>query len=379
MPLNWNDEEIPSKADITTDILGLKEIGGVGQLIYHPFRFANYNCSFDGQNTNVYPVCRPGSEPIFPLDDALTGRGLLISLCNLAKTIDSFNISTSKEQLIMNWCLEHMHPYSIDFIYAEITENFDINSVDADFVERDGIFEIDQFMKDLEKLYNAVRFYMALEGLLFAEDDIAYNLYEEGRYFESYSYFEKYKHAAPDVPDEIVGEATNTNDLLDNMIHTNKFLEKNPIEQPPEGEFDYNHNPYDDYDELRSKLVEFIPEFNIKLKLNTSTGRFEFSADVDSVFDIAWYTLARMISEDPALEDRRNEETRPEGIMICCRNCGKFLVRKSSRQEYCDSEECQKVRNARKQKAYRDRKASEKAHIMQKKKQKSKQSSESSD
>lgn len=331
MPLNWNDEEIPSKADKTTYILGLKEMGGVGQLIYHPFRFAKYSCSYDGRDTYVYPACKPGSEPTFPIDDTLTGRGLLISLCNLAKVIDSFSNEIPKEQLIMKWCLENMHPYSIDFIYSELTKNFDINSVDADLVERDGIFEIDRFMKDLEKLYNAVRFYVALEGIFFAEDEATYNLYEEGRYFASYSYFEKYMH------------------------------EEHSVEQPPEGEFDYNHNPYDDYDELRSKLVEFIPEFNIKLKLNTSTGRFEFSADIDSVFDIAWYTLARMISEDPALENIGNKEARFEGIMICCRNCGKFIIRKSNRQEFCDSEECQKARNARKQKAYRDRKAIEKA------------------
>lgn len=31
MPLNWKDEPIPSKADKATDILGFKEIGGVGQ------------------------------------------------------------------------------------------------------------------------------------------------------------------------------------------------------------------------------------------------------------------------------------------------------------------------------------------------------------
>ena len=36
MPFNWNDEYIPSKADKTTEILGLKEIGGVGQLVYQP-------------------------------------------------------------------------------------------------------------------------------------------------------------------------------------------------------------------------------------------------------------------------------------------------------------------------------------------------------
>ena len=46
---------------------------------------------------------------------------------------------------------------------------------------------------------------------------------------------------------------------------------------------------------------------------------------------------------------------------------------------YCDSEECQKVRNARKQKAYRERKASEKAHLAQKKRQNSKQSDARSD
>lgn len=369
MPLNWNDEEIPSKADITTEILGLKEIGGVGQLIYHPFRFAEYTSSYDGKDTTIFPICKPGKEPTFPVDETLTGRGLLISLCNLAKVVDSFDNDTPKEQLIMRWCEENMHPYSIDFIYSELTENFDINSIDADLVERDGIFETDHFMKDLGKLYNAVRFYVALEGILFAEDELAYNLYEQGKYFESYPYFEKYKHATPEVPDEVIGNATDRISLLESMKRTSKYIAEHPVEQPPIGEFDYNHNPYDDYDELRKKLVDFIPEFNMKLKLNTSTGRFEFSADIDSVFDIAWYTLAHMISEDPALDNRSKKDDRPEGIMICCRNCGKFIIRKSNRQEFCDSKECQKARNARKQKAYRDRKTSEMAH---KRKQKEK-------
>ena len=251
-----------------------------------------------------------------------------------------------------------MHPYSIDFIYSELVENSDINTIDAEMVEHDGIFEIDRFMNDLGKLYNAVRFYVALEGILFAEDDVAYNLYEEGRYFESYSYFEKYKHAVPEVPNDIVGEPNTPQELLESMMRTNQYIENHPVEQPPEGSFDFNNNPYDDYDELRKTLADFIPEFNMKLKLNSATGRYEFSADIDSVFDIAWYTLA---------------------IMICCRNCGKFIIRKSNRQEFCDSEECQKVRNARKQKAYRERKAIKKAHSEQKKRQKSKQSDARSD
>lgn len=114
--------------------------------------------------------------------------------------------------------MENMHPYRVDFIYSELSQDFNINSVMADIVERDGIFEIERFMKDLGSLYNAVRFYVALEN-------------------------------------------------------------------------------------------------------------------------------------------RQREESRPEGIMICCRHCGKFLIRRSNRQEFCDSEECQRARNARKQMAYRKRKA----------------------
>jgi len=141
------------------------------------------------------------------------------------------------------------------------------------------------------------------------------------------------------------------------MQRAKDYIDEHPEPQPPEGEFDFNHNPYDDYDELRSKLVEFIPDFRMRLKFNAASGRFDFSADIDSVFDIAWYTLARMISEDPALENRQRDEARPEGIMICCRHCGKFLIRRSNRQEFCDSVECQRARNARKQMAYRKRKA----------------------
>lgn len=358
MPFNWNGDPIPSKADNQTDILGIKEIGGVGQLIYHPFKFANYEMVFDGTDTTGYPVCEPGKEPSFPNDDSLTGKGILSSLCNLAKVIDSYENKIPKEQLITHWCMENMHPYSIDFTYSQLIENFDITSVDANLVREYATFQIEDFMKDLGSLYNAVRFYVALESVLFGEDDVAYNLYKKGKYFESYSYFEKYKHATVDIPDELLKGEGSPEDVLADMQRESEYIKAHPVEQPPKGEFDYNHRPYGGYDELRQKLADFIPQFEMRLKLNSATGRYEFSADIQSVFDIAWYTLARMISEYPALEGKTNDESRPEGIMICCRNCGRFIIRKSNRQEFCDADECQKVRNARKQKAYRDRKAS---------------------
>lgn len=207
-------------------------------------------------------------------------------------------------------------------------------------------------------MYNAVRFYVALKGLICPDDDIAYNLYEDEKYFEGLSYFEHYKHAVPYIPDDVMNDIESSlKSMVAQMQRVNEYIRSHPAEQPTGGEFDFRHNPYDDYDELRTKLVEFIPDFKMRLKFDPSTGRFEFSADIDSVFDIAWYTLARMISEDPALENRQHEETRPESVIICCRHCGKFLIRRSNRQEFCDSEECQRARNTRKQMAYRKRKA----------------------
>lgn len=118
----------------------------------------------------------------------------------------------------------------------------------------------------------------------------------------------------------------------------------------------------DNYGELLNKLIERIPDFNMRLKVNPKTNRIEFSADVNSVFDIAWFTLARMISEDPTPGNKGlSNDDRPEGSMICCRYCGDFLIRRNGRQEYCDKPDCQKARNAKNQREFRRRKRIENA------------------
>lgn len=47
----------------------------------------------------------------------------------------------------------------------------------------DGIFSIEDFMTDLENLYNAARFYIALEAVCFADNDPAYVMYQTGRWY----------------------------------------------------------------------------------------------------------------------------------------------------------------------------------------------------
>ena len=43
-----------------------------------------------------------------------------------------------------------------------------------------------------------------------------------------------------------------------------------------------------------------------------------FAADVYSAFDIAWYTFARLLAEDPSLESNGSGEKCKDGILICC-------------------------------------------------------------
>lgn len=138
-----------------------------------------------------------------------------------------------------------------------------------------------------------------------------------------------------------------------------KHKKSHPEELSSNGQF--ATEPYDNYGELLDKLIERIPDFNMRLKVNPKTNRIEFSADVNSVFDIAWFTLARMISEDPPPENKGRSDDRPEGIMICCRHCGDFLIRRNGRQEYCDKPDCQKARNAKNQREFRRRKRIENA------------------
>ena len=66
----------------------------------------------------------------------------------------------------------------------------------------------------------------------------------------------------------------------------NEYIKNHPAENPPTGEF--ATTPYDDYDELRNALIDIIPEFTMKLKVDSRTNRLEFSTDINSVFDIAW-------------------------------------------------------------------------------------------
>ena len=108
---------------------------------------------------------------------------------------------------------------------------------------------------------------------------------------ESDSIFERYKRN-DEIPDIDVSAAKGN--LLAEMKLYNEYLSTHPEIQTPDGVF--AREPYDDFEQLQERLIDYIPDFRLRLKRNAKTNTLVFAADVDSVFDIAWYTKTRLWS-----------------------------------------------------------------------------------
>ena len=345
---NWVD----SKTDLTTDTLSFGEIGGiggVGQLVYKMFRFKKYDLRYvDSGEILACPICRPGFEPEFFDSDDLTGADILVSLYNLALKINAPSEEKPFDELIMNWCNRVAHPYFVDELSTLMGEDeFDL-AHESFFIERDGIFDIRDFMHDLGKFYQVASFAFALDMMEKGYDDAAFDLAEEGRYFEGVPFLEKYKAELPDAGGEKDYSPITPDDLIKEMQEASRNAPPVRANTREEG---FARVPFDDYEELRDKLIDMMPDFRMRLKVNRKKNRVVIAADIHSVFDIAWYTLAKKICEDPLPKLKKklaelDSDERP--VILTCPICGNAFVRvgKAGRKTYCGSPECNKRRRA---------------------------------
>ncbi len=92
--------------------LGLVDIGGVGEIVYKVVKFKDYD--YDDQANIVdkgikgkiiYPL-DPYEAPNLDTDLGLTGKKLIVSLCNLAEEINfkEYHNDVEVASLVMNWC-----------------------------------------------------------------------------------------------------------------------------------------------------------------------------------------------------------------------------------------------------------------------------------
>lgn len=88
----------------------------------------------------------------------------------------------------------------------------------------------------------------------------------------------------------------------------------------------------------------------MRLKQYKKTGKIMYGADVQSVFDICWYTFARIVADvaPPIDTDNNLDYFESQGSVLSCLACGNYFVRYSSRQLYCNNPNCKAERDNRK-------------------------------
>lgn len=220
-------------------------------------------------------------------------------------------------------------------------------------------------MYDLGRLYTTMAFYFALENLVFDEEAMAYHLSEEERFFEGLPFFEKYKYL-DDLQEEEIDLSTAEGDLRKEIALLAKYRKEHPEPDTDEDCLDDDHPdeedevmfagiPYDDYDDLYDKLIDIMPSFTIRVRRDPKMQRTVFAAEVESVFDIAWLTLARKIADDVPPE-KKGKHQEIKGPIKICPFCGDAFIQNSNRQITCGKIECNRERTKRNKRRERAKK-----------------------
>ena len=303
--------------------LGFVEIGGVGEMIYRAVRFPEYITDYDDGGEVLKPVFTGLHAPESGTDYSLTGQELLVSLCNLYGKLNNPGSTVPVTDAVWDWCRNNIHPYNIDSLYEMLDSEKFAHITYMDLIQKDATFYVDQFIKDLCSLGTVFEFYYALRRVkYYGEIGYARNLYYEGRLCDSLAFLERYRQYSDDE--------------------------------------EFKAHLLGNYNEHISQVIEMFPDFRMRLKLDKKTGKVMYGADIQSVFDICWYTFSRMVADvaPPVDEDLNYFES--QGSILSCLACGKYFVRHSSRQLYCNSWDCQAERNRKNRRAsYARKKAKE--------------------
>lgn len=366
-----NNFDIHNKFDIKfpkvyrKEKLGFADIGGIGNIVYKKVLYKNYeyNLVDDDNSYWIHPTSKaPTINPEENYD--LTGIRILVSLCNLAKEINKDPIpedipeenkksiknaqKKSYIDLIMDWCKENMHPYDIEDLYEKYRplKKGEFREDKPDMY--DGCFKVNDFMRELIYVYIVFDAYYALTEVIKGNPEKAYNLYYDGIYFNTLDIFEQYKYT---ITYDKYEEDPNW-DVIRAMQESNKHQHSRLISMD-----EFRNAVIKDKENILQFLSSMIPDINMTLKIED--GKVKFTANVNSVFDISWYTIARLMAVNGGLNDfdpNITSEDWSEGYAQECQSCGQYFIRTNNRQKYCMRTDCQADRNRRKQKEFQLRK-----------------------
>ncbi len=360
-----------SFARIFKEGFGFTEIGGIADTAYRLVRYDDYMFE-DGVTIEKYNLVNedmivnknPLSIPTLDGDNTITGKKLLISLLKLADEIDK-NCKTKYETAdkIIDWCKKVAHPYDIDKLYEKYEADYlgEEPEEPIDLVY-DGSFRYYDFMHDLCDLYDVVINWYVFSELIRGNIDYAYNLNENKPSFMLNSIYEEYKRK---INEKWMNRTSKERHKWIRDNYTGDFIETMIKEQETHsiyGELlskeDFRKNVLKYKKKIYKKIISYIPPAKMKLKYIDDSGNAEFRAEINSVFDICWYTIARMIAANAPQQDEDLDyggDRWKEGTLGVCANCGSFFIKNNSVQKYCDNATCKAARIRNNVRALRER------------------------
>lgn len=314
------------------------------------FRFKDYEYDYLPDDTLVLkPLVYKGYESDVDKGNALNGSELFSELYNLCEKINDFSEEKSFDELIIEFCKDVAHPYDIDTVYEILVNSKLTVERHGNMISDEAVFPVDDFKRDIEHFYHCAQLYFALRQIADGEDYDYLSLCEDGRHFDGIYVFDKFR--IPVMPgteqedSEMDSSQPDWEKVFDESVAERKRYEQF-VEEHKHELYKYTPQPIDDFYNLRGKLIEMIPEFCMWLKVNPKTDKVVFAADVHSVFDIAWYTLARYMVDVQLTDEGTNERRYSKAKVCVCKCCGKAFIRpaKQNRRRYCGEPNCERKR-----------------------------------
>lgn len=291
-------------------LFGAYEIGGIGEVKNKTIRFYSYECQPDRNSKEdiLLQAVYEQDHPPRVSKGYPNGQDMLIDLCNLHLSLSGRTLAGSA-RIIAEWCTQRIHPY---YIYED--DLFKRDSItgakksDLDFevnILNYFSFSCRQMVSDLEKLYLGTLAAFTLKHLMSGEFSKAKMLFNP---------------VAADFEENLCDKWTRSDEKARGIIA----------------------------DDLLKKL----PCLKMGAQYDFGTGKVLFLPYVRSVFDSAYYALARFISVDAGTASDTGGKT----TIAFCKACGTAFVKTGNRQQYCQRPQCQSVRNSRKSQDYYYRK-----------------------
>ena len=291
-------------------------------MIYTAVRFSGYTIDYDKRDRSGYftPVVDKDHLPSAAVDYSIKGHEILYSLSNMYHILNRGPYPNDARGAVMEWRVKYMHPFNTVELEKLCNKSGKLTEADFIAIRRAASFTFYEFFDELNNLASANFYYSALKKAKEDRDTyLARSTYYTGNYYkDGLPFFEKYRNIRDDK--------------------------------------EYLKRIDEDYPELLDKLISLFPKFQMSLQLNEDTGRVGIYSHIDSVFDIAWFALARIVAREAPPEDSDDEKPLYSNEpYICCNACGTYVKRTGLRQQYCNEPACQKARKRRNQKNFYDR------------------------